>query len=253
MFDIKPTFAFSSPRDVIVMVLSMSIIALIVITLRAIYKRKKSSIIKWLLGMIDFGASAPSEDLMGKRRVSNIIAKVTEIVTKIAEIKIRTTLFEQMLYTEQRLILLHGIMTRQYALILEEKVRKNIDATSHEDYMFFNSMVSLALNNSKQTIREIFQHTHFDNQSDDNFRQNASEKADIIIEEIIQFIWSMYPESKMNVNFFELDTAMRREHNRIREMLIGIFTEALRISKLKRREIENLKKELDDYVQGNDF
>lgn len=250
MFDVKPTFLLNGSYGVItVAVLAVAAIVIAV----GIKKALKSGKIKMKIfgGEIDVDnasdQSRPAQVTISRLQLSAIVIKVTEIVTKITEIKIRTTLYDQMLYAEQKFIILHDMLSRQYAHLLSEKIKKENDATGHDDYLFFNNLLTLTLNNSKETVKELLKHNHLESYSEQEFQKYTTDRADIIIAESIQFMWSMYPAARMNITFLEFDTMLNEKRPYLRDVIIDIFDEALKISREKRDEIDTLKKELDNF------
>jgi len=177
-----------------------------------------------------------------------IVSKVSEVVYKQSEIKLRIILTEQMAYTEEKLISFKNLALRGYAEALLSKVEDPRNLNTHQDYQFFSSLTKLAVNEILSLVRAAFLKNHLDSFAALDFEKYIKEKTEYFMLEYNDFIDLMYPSDKMLVSREELREKDKVNASKWEEIFHDVFGRGLKISQERKKEIEKLSEELKVYL-----
>jgi len=186
--------------------------------------------------------------------IMEVFTRTLDTAVKSSSIKLKGILSDQMNYLDEKLLLIEDILLNTFRKELAEKT-EGATVISHQEYLFFYSLVSLLKEEMKRDIRAIFIRNNFSSYSEEEFSEYIKEKNQWIITRVNMFLRDMYPSDKMVVSFEELEVSLIKSYEEINSILNQVFKKAVSISKEHYATIDKMQSELESYMTslGIDF
>ncbi|MDO8640905.1 MAG: hypothetical protein Q7R33_05125 [Nitrosarchaeum sp.] len=179
----------------------------------------------------------------------HIVAKTTEIVTKICYIDTIEIISQRMSYVEERMKTIKSLYLIYYANLLKEKIKTG-SVTAHEDYIGYHRLVeSLIQEDFKSYLKQSLATDDFESLSDTEYRVFVNEKFDYLSQIAEEFMDLWYLSGKMLVSREEVRTITVSLRSKLLEICFDIYTKAIRIKEDRQIEKENLQHELDNFFE----
>ncbi len=197
----------------------------------------------------------------GCKNVSDIILvihKVVEVGEKVFSIKYIDLMKEQMVYCENRAIVLRGVIQKVFlgALsdLLKSQGKEVDDLISHRDYKYYSLCLDKLFSTILAYIKASLGENHYTDIPEVDFDRYASEKCDTIIQISTDLLNSAYDGHELTRPM--LYQANMQSIQEMRSLTYDMFLNARRISQEKKKLIEALEMERDKYIEdtlGVDF
>ena len=189
-----------------------------------------------------------------KGAIIDVLTMTASTASKVATIKTKTILSDQMYYLEDKLILMQEVLTTAYRNVLSVELQKGtadqpITVISHKEYHYYTSLVTLLIEDLKRSCRQTFIKNNFSHYNEKEFLEYTNEKVTLLQAKAIQFFRDLYPSDKMIIPFETLEQEVFRKHaSDLAEHLEHAFRKAVQIYKARHEEADLLDKELRDYI-----
>ena len=189
----------------------------------------------------------------GKDALVDVFTMSITTASTVSFLKTKQILSDQMYYLEDKLILIQEALTTSYRTCLSATLKKMDDhavtVTSHKEYQFFTSLVTLMVEDTKRTCRQVFIKNNFSNFSDKDFNDYIDEKVVLLKAKSLLFLRDLYPSDKMVVTFevVEQDVFLK-ESEAIGDHLEHVFRKAVHIYKARHEEADKLDHDLKAYI-----
>lgn len=142
--------------------------------------------------------------------------------TKVSYLRTKQVLSEQMYYLEDKLFLTQEVLNTAFRKCLADKLRSLHSAdqaapvdscteyhlTSHKEYHFFTTLVTLMSEDLKKAMRQIFIKNHFSHYDEREFAAYLREKVDLLSARMLQFLRDLYPSDKMVVPYEQVEAVV---------------------------------------------
>lgn len=160
-------------------------------------------------------------------RCKDAVVEVTMLAittsTKVSYLRTKQVLSEQMYYLEDKLFLTQEVLNTAFRKCLADKLRSIHTAsspddgsytcteyhlTSHKEYHFFTTLVTLMSEDLKKAMRQIFIKNHFSHYDEREFTAYLKEKVDLLSARMLQFLRDLYPSDKMVVPYEQVEAVV---------------------------------------------
>lgn len=179
----------------------------------------------------------------------HVIAKTTEIVTKICYLENITVVERQMDYVEQKIVAVKSLLMQNYAAMLIEKTKSN-NVTAHDDYIVYNRLVeSMLREDIKGFIKRSLINDDLLDFSETEFKVYVKEKFEYLYQIGSQFMDVWYISNKMQISREELRVSVYRLKDKFSELVFDVFGRSVSIMHELIREKSALQTELEKYCQ----
>ncbi len=191
----------------------------------------------------------------GKDALVDVFTMSITTATTVSFLKTKQILSDQMYYLEDKLILIQESLTTSYRTCLSISLKKMDDqaptVTSHKEYQFFTSLVTLMIEDMKRTCRQTFIKNNFSHFSDKDFSEYIDEKIVLLKAKALLFLRDLYPSDKMVVTFEVVEQdVFQKEAESFEEYLEHVFRKAVQIYKARHEEADRLDRELREYIMA---
>lgn len=180
----------------------------------------------------------------------HVIAKTTEIVTKMCYLEHIIMVERLMDYVEQKLINIKSLMLQKYADVLNSRTPDD-NVTAHEDYIVFTRLVKSMLNEDiKSFIKRALINDDFLDMSDTDFRIYVREKIEYFFQLSSQFMDTWYISTKMLISREELrKLIVPLIKEQLGDVISDIFNHAVTAQYEINAEKNDLQEELDHFCE----
>ena len=179
----------------------------------------------------------------------HVIAKTTEIVTKICYLENITVIERQMEYAEQKIVAVKSLLMQNYAAMLIERTKSN-NVTAHDDYIVYNRLVELMLREDiKSFIKQSLINDDLLELSETEFKVYVKEKYESLYQIGSQFMDVWYISNKIQISREELRVSVFKLKDKFSELVFDVFSKSISIMHELIREKSILQKELENYCQ----
>lgn len=191
----------------------------------------------------------------GKDALVDIFTMTLNTAATISFLKTKQILSDQMYYLEDKLILIQEGLTNSYRACLSATLKQLQDqsatVTSHKEYHFFTSLVTLMIEDMKRTCRQTFIKNNFSHYTEKEFSEYTEEKVTLLKAKALLFLRELYPSDKMIVPFESVETEVfNKEAGNIGDHLSHVFKKAVVIYKSRHEEAGRMDQELKDYIMA---
>ena len=190
----------------------------------------------------------------GCKNVTDIILvlkKVAEVGEKVFIIKYVDTMREQMIYCENRAIVLRGLIQKVFLGALSDLIRssgKDVDdLIGHRDYKYYSLCLDKLFVTILAYIKASLGENHYTDISEVDFDRYASEKCDAILQMAIDLLNTVYDGHELTRPM--LYQANMANSDSMRSLTYDMFLNARRITQEKVKLMEVLEIEKDKYIE----
>jgi hypothetical protein len=223
------------------MVGSLSLIVGFVILIILFRKNIKFNLSKGEINFSDRNSLNSSDVIM------EVFTRAVDTAARTTSIKLKGILSDQMNYLDEKLLLIEDILLNAFRKEFSVKTEGD-NIPSHQEYLFFYSLVSLVKEEIKRDIRAIFIRNNFSSYSEQEFSDYIKEKNQWVITRVNMFLRDMYPSDKMVVSYEELEVGLKESYEKIDAILTQVFKKAVSISKNHYDSIDKMQEELEEYM-----
>lgn len=181
----------------------------------------------------------------------HVVVKTTYIVSKISEIRYMSCLLEQMNYVEEQFVNIRTMYQRIYLEKLKEKIKgdkkEQEDKYLYEDYRYYQSIIKLMIHDMESVVRASFTNNHLLSYDIQEFQTYIDLKFNVIKSLEIDFLDSMYIGDWV-ITRDEIFDIHRSQRNELEKIIKNVYLRAQKISLNKKKEIEDLEQELQDFL-----
>jgi hypothetical protein len=181
---------------------------------------------------------------------SGIFFLTFENVSFMAQIKTKIILHDQMTYLEEKLVIVRDKILESYRGLLKGKL-SSTGAGLGQEYLFFQTLVDLLVEDMKSSIRTLFIRNHFSTYNDKELEGYIAEKNQLLMVKAYQFLRDMYPSEKMVIPFDDIEDALDLIRKDLEQDISYVFKRAVDITKARHRQIEELEVSLRDKIKSN--
>lgn len=189
----------------------------------------------------------------GCKNVSDIIIvlnKNQEIADRVFEIKYIETLREQMSFSDGKAIQIRGAMERPFIDVLASALKRegtSVEVLSHHDYRVYSLCLDKLHVQNTEFIKQSLRENHYLDITEVEFDVYVGNKIDTIFQMTTSLLNAAYfgdviPRGML----YKLN--LERVAVEVRTLLYDIFLNARRIAGEKKKRIDQLQKERDDFI-----
>jgi hypothetical protein len=186
--------------------------------------------------------------------------KTTYVVSKISEIRYRGCLQEQMNYTEEQFVCIKTMYQRSYLERLKLNLKENGEVNTedkylYEDYRYYQAIIKLMIHDMESVVRASFSNNHLITYEPEDYQKYIDLKFNVIKALEIDFIDTMYIGDWV-VSRDEIFEIHKNNREELQKIIEDVYTRARKIAFNKKKEIEKLEEELQEYMNstvGNDI
>lgn len=192
----------------------------------------KSKVAKFSLFGSEVDLKGDAEELSPRCKDAVVEVAMLAITTstKVSYLRTKQVLSEQMYYLEDKLFLMQEVLNTAFRKCLADKLKsmhpasdpsaatsvggggvgddccKEYHLTSHKEYHFFTTLVTLMSEDLKKAMRQIFIKNHFSHYDEREFSSYLKEKVDLLSARMLQFLRDLYPSDKMVVPYEQVES-----------------------------------------------
>lgn len=180
--------------------------------------------------------------------------KTTYVVSKISEIRYRGCLEEQMNYIEEQFVNIRTMYQRAYLEQLKEKLREKGEVNTedkylYEDYRYYQAIIKLMIHDMQSVIRASFTNNHLISYEPEDYQKYIDLKFNVIKALEIDFIDSMYI-GEWVITRDEIFEIHKNNRDELQKIIVDVYMRARKIAFNKKKEIERLEEELQEYMNS---
>jgi hypothetical protein len=180
----------------------------------------------------------------------------TNTAGMVSVLKTKQILSDQMNYLEDKAIIIREALISSYRKCLSDNSKKEDGSlastvVSSKEYQFFNSLITLMVEDQKKTCRQIFIKNNFSNLGEREFQEYLEEKVTLLQTKARLYVRELYPSDKMEIPFELLEQEV---FNKTAEVLVKnyeqVFRRAAQIYRTKHEEADTLDSDLRAYIKA---
>lgn len=230
----------------------------------------KSKVAKFSLfgGEVDLKGDSEEMSPRCKDAVVEVAMLAITTSTKVSYMRTKQVLSEQMYYLEDKLFLMQEVLNTAFRKCLADKLRsmhptadpsaapaggddccKEYHLTSHKEYHFFTTLVTLMSEDLKKAMRQIFIKNHFSHYDEREFSSYLKEKVDLLSARMLQFLRDLYPSDKMVVPYEQVESMVFvGSLSEVTLHLEHAFRRAVQLNRARNEEADKEEEVMRQYI-----
>lgn len=201
-------------------------------------------------GQVSYSQDGPLESTSVQTVASGVFLATLETVAMMTQIKTKLILHDQMMFLEERLVMIRNSILESYRGSFKGKDTVSlVDALGSQEYLLFKSLVDLMKEDMKSNVRMLFIRNHFSSYNEQELQSYITEKNQWLLTEMYEFLREMYPANKMSVPFSDVEQALNKIKPELEEYLLRVFKKAVQINKERNQQIVDLEKNLREKIK----
>lgn len=236
----------------IVLILQMAIMVSGIIFLIFKLVSNKSVSVNVVKGMLSYGPDSKDPQTL-QHMASGVFFHTLETVAIMTQIKTKMILHDQMTYLEERLVIIRDNILDAYRQSWKKIANDNpklFEEYGSQEYLFYQSLVSLLEEYMKSNVRAIFLRNHFSSYDEHQLNSYIKEKNEILLVTAYRFIRDMYPEEKMAIKFDDIEKGLDQVKEEIENSFTMVFKRAVAITNDRHEQIKDLESSLRNRIKN---
>ena len=204
-------------------------------------------------GQVSYSQDGVSNDTVSVQGVaSGVFLATLETVALMTQIKTKLILHDQMMFLEERLVLIRNSILESYRGSFKERADiALVDTLGTQEYLLFKSLVDLMKEDMKSNVRMLFLRNHFSSYNEQELLAYIAEKNQWLLTEMYEFLREMYPANKMSIPFSDIEFALNKIRPELDEYLVRIFKKAVQINRERNQQIVDMEKSLRERIKSS--